>query len=184
MKKRKNLYLEIEFPDEVKCEIKDGYIFLKKGDDELKRKLNPLVDMGIKDNKIFIKTENPTRREKKIFGTTKAHIKNMISGLKQKFRYKLQICSVHFPMIVSFDDKEKTLIIKNFLGEKSDRKVKIKQGVDININKDLIEIESINKELAGQVAGDIEKGTRVPKKDRRIFQDGIFIIEKPGRSLL
>ncbi len=124
MKRRKNLYFEIEVPNEIKCKIEENYIFLKKEDDELKRKLNPLVDVGIKDNKIFVKTENPTRREKKIFGTTKAHIKNMVSGLKQKFEYKLQICSVHFPMMVNFDDKERILTIKNFVGEKSDRKIK------------------------------------------------------------
>ncbi len=184
MRKRKDLHLEIEIPEGINCEIKDNYVFVRKRENELKRKLNSLIDVFVKNGKIIIESEKPTRREKKIFGTTKAHIKNIIEGLKQKFKYKLQVCAVHFPMTVNFDKQNNILIVKNFLGEKSDRKIKIKQGVDINIDKDIIEIESIDKELAGQVAGDIEKATKVTKKDRRVFQDGIFIIEKAGRSLL
>ena len=42
----------------------------------------------------------------------------------------------------------------------------------------LIYVESCDKELAGQVAADIEQTTRRPGFDRRIFQDGIYIIEK------
>lgn len=181
---RKDMLAEIEIPDGADAEIKEGYLILRKGDEELKRKLNSLVKVGIKGNKIVIEAKKSTRKERKIFGTLNAHIKNMIRGLGEKFKYKMQICAVHFPMTASFNKEKNELVVKNFLGEKYDRIIKLSPKVDIKVNKDIIEIECSDKETAGLAASSIEKGTTVSRKDRRVFQDGIFIIEKPGRSYL
>ena len=104
----------------------------------------------------------------------------MIKGLDEGFQYKLQVASVHFPMSVKVENDE--LVVSNFLGEKKDRRIKLVKGVDVKVDKDIIEIQSIDIEKAGQCAANIEKGTKVRNKDRRIFQDGIFIVEKPGRK--
>jgi large subunit ribosomal protein L6 len=39
-----------------------------------------------------------------------------------------------------------------------------------------------NKEDVGQTAADIEQLTRVTDKDTRVFQDGVYITDKPTRS--
>ena len=52
------------------------------------------------------------------------------------------------------------------------------------IDNQIIEVDSYDIEKAGQVATSIEKGSKVKNKDRRVYQDGIFIIEKPGRTYL
>ena len=57
----------------------------------------------------------------------------------------------------------------------------MEKGVEVKVDKENIEIKSDNIERAGQSAANIEKGTKVRNKDRRIYQDGIFITEKPGR---
>jgi len=181
---RIDLREEIEIPAEITANIEYHELIMKKDSDELKRKLNLLVDIKVEGNKIILESKKASKREKKLFGTMKAHVKNMVKGLTEKFKYKLQIANVHFPMTVSHDKEKNLLIIKNFLGEKTDRIVKLVPGVDIKINKDIIEIEGIDIEKAGQCAANIEKGARVKNKDRRIYQDGIYIIEKPGRKFL
>ena len=72
----------------------------------------------------------------------------------------------------------KDLIIKNFLGESAPRKLRIHAGVTVKVNGDIVRIESVDKELAGMTASDIELVTRIRNRDRRVFQDGIFIVRK------
>ncbi len=176
-----DLYEEIEIPEGINVNIENYELSMKKDSDELRRKLDNLINVEIKNGKIILEAKKATKRERKIFGTFKSHFNNMIQGLNEKFKYKLQIESVHFPMNVSVDKEKNELVVKNFLGEKTDRKIKLVNGTDVKVDKDIIEIESIDKESAGQCAANIEKGVHVRNKDRRIYQDGIYIIEKPGR---
>jgi len=182
--KRQDLKEEIEIPEGISAEIEEDNLIIKKGDNELKRKLNNLIQIKIDQGKIILEAKKAGKKEKKIFGTFKAHIKNMIKGLNEKFKYKLQAVSVHFPMTISVDKEKNELVIKNFLGEKKDRRIKLIPNVDVKVNKDIIEVESIDKESAGQCAANIEKGTKIRRRDRRIYQDGCYIIEKPGRTFI
>ncbi len=85
-------------------------------------------------------------------------------------------------MLVEVNKNKNILLIKNFLGEKKPRVAKILPGVEVNIEKNIITISSPNKELAGQTSANFEKATHVRNRDRRKFQDGIFIIKKPMRE--
>ncbi len=183
MKPKEKLKEEIEIPEGINVNIEDDEIIMKKDSFELKRKLNSKINVKIEGDKVVMDS-GTTRTEKKIFGSMKAHIRNMIKGLSEGFKYKLQISTVHFPISVEIDKANNQLIVKNFLGEKKDRKIKLIPGVDLKVDKEFIEIKSIDIEKAGQCAANIEKGTKVRKKDRRVFQDGIFIIQKPNRRFL
>src|SRR3989344_1644060 len=85
--------------------------------------------------------------------------------------------------------KDKTVLktykaqIKNVLGEKIPRKVNLMPGAAVKVDGSTITVESPDIEKAGQVAADIEQATRRPGFDRRIFQDGIYIIEKEGEQI-
>ena len=113
--------------------------------------------------------------------TFESHLKNMIRGVSERFVYKLRVCSSHFPMTVTKENNKIT--VKNFLGEKIPRTAKIIEDAEVEIKGFDIVVTSINKEKAGQTAANIERSTRLTNKDRRKFQDGIFIIEKAGVEL-
>ena len=161
----------------------DNKVMIVKGPKgELSRPLpDKKIKIVIKGSEVSLSYKNATKREKRMLLTTKAHLNNMLKGVTQGFMYKLKICSGHFPMNVSL--KGEVLEIKNFIGEKVPRTLKIKPGASVKISGDEIVVESIDKELAGQTAGSIEKLTRRPGFDKRIFQDGIYIVEKDGKKL-
>ena len=175
---------EIKIPDGIIANIDRNEIIMKKDNKEVRRKLNSIIGIKINGNQITINSKKNTRKEKKIFGTMKAHIRNMLTGLTEGFSYKLQAVSVHFPITLKVDEQKNELLVKNFLGEKKDRVIKLIPGVEVKINKDIIELKSPDIEKAGLIASNIEKGTKIRFRDRRVFQDGIFIIEKPGRVLI
>jgi large subunit ribosomal protein L6 len=69
--------------------------------------------------------------------------------------------------------------IVNFLGEKKPRKSKILPGCEVQVKgKDII-VKGVNKEAVGQTAGNLERTVRTTNRDRRRFQDGIYIVKKP-----
>lgn len=178
------LYEEIDIPKGISASVEEDVLIMKKNDKELKRKLIALIDVKVKGDKIIVSSDRVRKIERRLFGTFKAHVRNMIKGLEDGFMFKLQVANVHFPMNVSFDKENNEFVVKNFLGEKKDRRIKLLEGTDVKIDKETIEITSHDIEKAGDAATRIEKGTKVRNKDRRIYQDGIFIVEKPGRVYL
>ena len=143
-----------------------------------KRLFHPMIKVSKEEKNLVFELKNGTKREKMMMKTFEAHIRNMVRGSAQKYEYHLRVCSSHFPMTVSKEADQ--IIVKNFLGEKIPRKARIMGDSEVEIKGTEISVKSPNKEIAGQTAANIEKSTRLTNKDRRRFQDGIFITEKPS----
>tara|TARA_Y100000310_G_scaffold216080_1_gene217063 strand:+ start:2163 stop:2705 length:543 start_codon:yes stop_codon:yes gene_type:complete len=179
---KKNLERVIEIPEGIEVLVDGAEITIKSNGKELKREFNlKNISMKIEDKKLKISAKKATKRESKLIGTAWAHIKNMISGVQEDFIYKLEIVNVHFPMNVKVEGEN--VVIKSFLGETIERIAKIIPEVNVEVKGNQIEVKSANIEAAGQTAANIEKATRLTGRDRRVFQDGIFITEKPGRII-
>ncbi|MBI4738219.1 50S ribosomal protein L6 [Candidatus Woesearchaeota archaeon] len=161
----------------------NGYSVTAKGPQGEVTKVLPhkMIKIAAADGMLTLFCASATKREVKMVYTFNAHLKNMIAGVQNGHRYKLKVCSGHFPMSVSLSGD--TLSVKNFLGEKIPRTLRIKKGAQVKVEGNDISVESPDKELAGQVAADIEQLTRVTNRDNRIFQDGIYITNKSGKIL-
>jgi large subunit ribosomal protein L6 len=181
--KIKKIEETVEIPKGVQITIEGRIITVKGPKGEVKKEIRcPQVIVKEQDGKILLTSTKVTKKEKKEVNTYTAHIKNMIRGAEKSHVYELKICSGHFPMNVSVVGQE--LIIKNFIGEKSPRKLKILHGASVKVDGDKIKVEHVDKEVAGQTAASIEQLTRRPGFDTRIFQDGIYIINKDGKAML
>lgn len=179
---KKPLEQTIEVPEGVEASFADRVLKVKGPEGESSRELDlGSLNLKIGSREIKISHDKATKSEKKMMNTLTAHIKNMIHGVQEKFSYELKIASSHFPMTVKVEGDIAT--IKNYYGEKVDRKATIPSGVEVEVKKDIIIIRSVDKELAGQAAANLEMATKVRNRDRRIFQDGIYITRKDGKAI-
>jgi large subunit ribosomal protein L6 len=174
------IYTEsIELPSGVNCSYSARVLTFTKNGVSLKRVIDDLtVDVKVDGNKIVFTSGKPDKRARKVMKAYLAHIRNIFKGLDEKYTYKLEACNVHFPMTLKVD--KNVLLINNFLGEKTPRKAVILPNVDVQIKGTQLIISGHDKEHAGQTAANIERATKVRNRDRRVFQDGIYIIEKAG----
>lgn len=120
-----------------------------------------------------------TRKQLACVRTVCSHIDNMIVGVTRGFMYKMRFVYSHFPINVTLNGDE--VEIRNFLGEKRVRKVKLLEGVkyvrsaDI---KDQIELSGNDITKVSLTAAQIQGQTIVRNKDIRKFLDGIYVSEK------
>jgi large subunit ribosomal protein L6 len=174
-----NIRDEIKIPEDVEISLEPPLVHVKGPKGELEKRMHhPSVHILKNQDKLIFEIKNATKKEKMLMKTFEAHIKNMIKGVREGYTYKLKICSGHFPMNVK--QEQNKIIISNFLGEKVPREATIPENVSVEIKKDDIVLTGIDKELVGQAAANIERATRITNRDRRRFQDGIYLVEKDG----
>ncbi len=107
--------------------------------------------------------------------TIEAHITNMLKGASEGFHYNMKAVFSHFP--ISFEVKGKQLMIKNFLGEKNPRVVEIVGDTKIEAKAQDVTVSGPSKEDVGQTIANIKQATRITKRDSRVFQDGLYVVE-------
>lgn len=179
---KKGFVEELEIPERIKVMLENNVIKVSGEKGEIEREFRCRnIRLSLENNKVIFRVDRCTRREKKLIGTIRAHIRNMFKGVKEGFCYKLKICSGHFPMNVSVENNE--IVIKNFCGEKVPRKARVLDDVSVKVEGDIIFVEGCDKEKVGQTSANIEQATKIKNIDRRIFQSGIFLIEKDGKEI-
>lgn len=167
----------VEIPENVRVEVMGNAVKVSGEKGTLERELfYPNVSIQVSNGKVIIRAEKSRKKQRAIVGTFAAHIKNMIKGVSQGFEYRLKIVYSHFPITVKKEADK--LLISNFLGEKHPREAKVYSDVEVQIKGSEIILRGINKEHVGQSAANIERATEIKGRDRRVFQDGIYIVEK------
>lgn len=174
---------EIAIPPGVTVSITDKEVIVSNGKITLKKcMLATNVKMSQKEGKVVIEAKNRfTKHEKKLINTFKAHLLNMLKGLQEPFVYKLKVVSSHFPITIKKEGDKIT--VSNFYGGKVPMTLKIPPEAKVEVQGEIIVVESHDKEVAGQMAAEIESLTRRPYFDKRKFQDGIWIIQKAGKPV-
>lgn len=171
---------KINIPDGVTVTLDNDQLTIKGQKGELKRTFShPKILINISNNNIEINSKDVRRKEKALIGTYIAHIKNMIKGVTEGFEYKMKTVFSHFPIKTSVEGNN--FVIQNFLGERSARKAIILEGVAVNPQGENITVSGIDKEKVGQTVANIERATKVKKRDIRVFQDGVYRVSKGGR---
>ncbi|KAL3939882.1 MAG: hypothetical protein SGBAC_005486 [Bacillariaceae sp.] len=151
----------------MNCRIVDGAEIEGESEDNAEKK--------------FVKVDLwfANRKQLACVRTVCSHIENMIVGVTRGFLYKMRFVYSHFPINVSLSGEN--VEIRNFLGERRVRKVKLLPGVKYvrtSDVKDQIELSGTDIANVSLTAAQIQQATNVRHKDLRKFLDGIYVSEK------
>jgi large subunit ribosomal protein L6 len=167
----------VEVPDGVEVQVEGRIVTVKGEKGTLTRDFSKApVTIELDGKTIRVRANWPRKREAALVGTISSHIRNMIVGVTKGFTYKLKIVFSHFPISVKV--KENTVLIENFTGERSSRKARIMGDVKVLTKGDDVIVQGINLEDVSQTAANIERATKVKRKDPRVFLDGIYVYER------
>jgi large subunit ribosomal protein L6 len=116
------------------------------------------------------------RKSQALLRTWAAHVKNLAGGLTVGVEARMKVVAAHFPMKVQVRGEE--LVIENFLGEKFPRTTRLVPGTKAAVDGEFVVLSGHDLEQVGQSAANIERVTRIRDYDPRVFQDGIYLIER------
>ena len=100
----------------------------------------------------------------------------MFKGITEGYSYKLSKVYSHFPVTVKTSGNK--VMIENFIGERKPRLAEIVGNAKVEIAGDDITVTVSSIADVSQTAANIEYATKIKKKDKRVFLDGIYVYEK------
>jgi len=173
----------ITFSKEISVNVENNVVKLKSGETSVEKIFSTNdVMITAQDNSVKLFSKNSKKKTMSVINAISTQISNLGQGLKHDFEYKLEIVYSHFPMNVT--QKEEFIEISNLAGAKKSQRAKIVGNTKVKVKGKEIIVSSPNKEHAGQTAANLETATKIKGKDKRVFQDGIYIVSKPKQVIV
>lgn len=147
----------IEIPSGVTVGVSDGVVTVKGQKGELKRTVHPLVHVVVTNNEVTCSVGDETdKKTRALWGTFGSHITNMIEGVTQGYEKKLEVNGVGYRAEV----RGKELVLQ--VGYSHPVHFAIPQGIAISVEKNVLTVNGIDKELVGETCAQIRK-IRLPE---------------------
>jgi large subunit ribosomal protein L6 len=168
---------KVKIPDGVKTSLDGMHLRVTGPKGQLSRNVRfPQVNVTCDGNEVVIATESRRKEITAMVGTLEAHTKNMVRGVTEGYEYRMKVVYSHFPIQLKLQGNR--LEIANFLGEKKARYARIEEGVTAKVGNDEVVLTGIDRELVVTTAANIEHATHIRDRDPRVFQDGIYMVQR------
>ncbi|KAK0071293.1 hypothetical protein PV325_013161, partial [Microctonus aethiopoides] len=173
----------VKIPEGLTVSVKSRLVTVKGPRGILKRSFKHLaLDIRMITPRL-LKVEKwfGTKKELAAVRTICSHIQNMLKGVTKGYLYKMRAVYAHFPINCVTTENNSVIEIRNFLGEKYIRRVKMAPGVTVCNSlkqKDELILEGNSLEDVSRSAALIQQSTSVKNKDIRKFLDGLYVSEK------
>nr|AAN52383.1 ribosomal protein L9 [Branchiostoma belcheri] len=174
---------EVKIPPGITVSVNARVVTVKGPRGTLKKSFKHLnVEMKmLGKKKLQVKKWFGNRKELACVRTVCSHVYNMIKGVTLGYRYKMRSVYAHFPINCTVSEGNSVLDIRNFLGEKVIRRVRMSEDIKVSVStamKDELYVEGNDLEQVSRSAALIQQSTTVKNKDIRKFLDGIYVSER------
>lgn len=168
----------LAIPAGVTVTVANGEVKVKGPKGELKQALHPDVSVAIEGSELTVTVKNPDLKlDNSLWGLFRRLIENMVIGVTNGYVKKLEMNGVGYKANVAGKN------LKMDLGFSHDVDFAIPDGIAISVEKNVISVGGIDKQLVGETAAQI----RAFRKPEPFLGKGIkysdeVIIRKAGKT--
>ena len=167
----------IVIPDKVKVACAGSLVKVEGPKGKLQYDHPSEVTVEITDGQVLVKRSSDNRIERSMHGLARTLIANMVEGVSQEFSRELEVVGVGYRA----EKSGKNLVLT--VGLSHQVNFAEPEGITINVDKQIIKVEGIDKHLVGQTAANIRK-IRKPDvyKGKGIRYLGEHVRRKAGKA--
>lgn len=168
----------IEIPTGVQVTIENNTVKVKGPKGELSQEIHALVKVEQVENQLIVTVKDEeNHKEKALWGLFRSLVNNMILGVTEGFEKSLEINGVGYKASMS----GKNLILN--VGFSHPVEFAIPEGIECKVEKNVITINGISKQVVGEVAANIRKVKKPePYKGKGIKYTDEIIRRKAGKA--
>ena len=159
--------------------IEDNLVVIKGPKGELYQRVRPEIKIEMKEGKIFVSPKLETKKTKAFWGLTRTLLSNNIKGVVEGYEKKLEIQGLGYKAEMEGENLILRVGFSNFI------KFEPPKGIKLAVDKNIIIVSGVSKELVGQVAAKIRKiKPPEPYKGKGIRYLGEVVKIKPGKKVV
>lgn len=169
--------LPVEIPDDVKVTIEGKKIKVSGPKGDLERDIPREVSIKQENGEVIVEKKGNSKLARSLYGTMRAHIRNMVKGVKDGWSKELEMVGTGYRAQTS--GNKLTLTV----GYSHPVELEAPEGVTFKVEKTNITVEGADKEKVGEISAKI-RGARPPEpyKGKGIKYKDEVIIRKPGKA--
>ncbi len=141
----------IQIPDKATVSYNDRILSVQGEKGTLSMSVHPDADVEITDSTLTVTIRGKTQKARAIWGMTRALIANMVNGVTQGFERVLEIHGV------GYRAELKDSGLEFHLGYSHPIQFPLPEGISATVEKNVIRLSGINKELLGYTASSIRQ---------------------------
>ena len=167
----------VVIPTGVTVEVNGHTVKVAGPKGTLEKHFPPEINVEIKDGKVLVTAKGSGKYITSLHGTTRALINNDVKGVSEGWFKKLELVGTGFKA----ETAGKTISL--IVGYNHPVEVEAPDGISFKVEKTMVTVEGINREVVGQVAATI-RGVRPPEpyKGKGIKYADEVIRRKAGKA--
>lgn len=168
----------VKLPAGVTATISTEEIIIKGKLGELKTHLPHGVTVTLENDEVVIRPVSENKEHRMLWGTVRANVQNMVTGVSEGFKRKLELVGVGYKAAAQGEK------VKLSLGYSHDIEYALPQGVQcVTPQPTVIELSSSDKQLLGQVASEIRSyRSPEPYKGKGVKYSNETVLRKVGKK--
>ncbi|MBX4205608.1 50S ribosomal protein L6 [Candidatus Microgenomates bacterium] len=168
--------LPVIVPASVQIEINGKVVRVTGPKGSLEREF-PVVSVEKTQEGILVNTKNETPKSRALQGTTRSHISNMVKGVSEGWTRSMEIVGAGYRGEV----RGNQLVLS--IGYSHPVTITAPAGITFKLEKNIITVDGIDKEVVGQVASDVRSVRKPePYKGKGIKYTDEIVRRKAGKQ--